>query len=94
VSLKINGLTTHVDVAKQDCLFKGNIIHSMIYKLKEKKHLWAVPLGTTSRNGKINNINNINGPFLLNVFRIIIVSPMFINCMPKCMALIFLNKKS
>jgi hypothetical protein len=36
VSPKINGLTTHVDVAKQDCLFKEFIIHSMIYKLKEK----------------------------------------------------------
>lgn len=36
VSPKINGSTTHVDVAKQDCLFKENIIHSMIYTLKEK----------------------------------------------------------
>jgi hypothetical protein len=41
---KINGLTTHVDVAKQDYLFKENTIHSMIYKLKEKdicgQHHW------------------------------------------------------
>jgi hypothetical protein len=36
VSLKINGLTTHVDVAKHEFLFKENIIHSSIYKLKEK----------------------------------------------------------
>jgi hypothetical protein len=88
VCLKINGLTAHVDVAKQGYLFKENIIHSMNYKLKEKKHLWV---GTTSRNGKI---NNIHGPFLLNVSRIIIVFPMFINCMPKCIASFFLNKKS
>jgi hypothetical protein len=36
VSPKINGITTHVNVAKQDSSLKENIIHSMIYKLKEK----------------------------------------------------------
>jgi hypothetical protein len=91
VSLKINGLTTHVDVAKQDYLFKENIIHSMIYKLKEKEHLWV---GTTSRNGKINKINNIHGPFLLNVSRIIIVFPHVYQLHAKVYGLIFINRKS
>jgi len=45
MSLKIDGLTTHVDVAKQDFLFKENIIHSLIYTLKEKTFV-----GSTIRN--------------------------------------------